>query len=140
MLDEKTLRKPGFRDGPQVKLADSQEWTFPRPRFRIFPVDDPNGQVVPGYRPTYGGAFDRMLEVFFGAADCTTGELFEMRFKAAGELLRRNYELSTADLATLLFYEEDAPESEARWKDIDSILVGSSPAKKPSPDGSATPS
>lgn len=138
-LDEIALRTPEFRDGPKVRLADGQEWTFPRPRFRVFPAEARDGEVTPGYRPTYGAAFDRMLELFFGVESCTTGDLFEMRFKAACDLLRRNYRLSTADLATLLFYEEDDAESEARWSAIDAILVGAPPKKGPSPDGSVAP-
>jgi hypothetical protein len=140
MLDEKALRTSEFRDGPAVRLADGQEWVFPRPRFRVFPVESPDGEITPGYRPTYGSAFDRMLEVFLGVETCTTGELFDMRFKAASDLLRRNYTLTTADLATLLFYEEGDPESEGRWKAIDAILVGAPPGKKPLPDGSDSPS
>jgi hypothetical protein len=137
-MDETALRKPGFRDGPKVKLADDQEWTFPRPSFRVFPADGPDGQIVTGWRPTYGSAYDRLLEVFLGAARVTTDELFDMRFKAACDLLRRNYDLTTDQLAELLVYEEDDPASEARWGDIDGILVGS-PPKKRLPDGSASP-
>src|SRR6202041_2391368 len=107
MLDEKALRTPEFRDGTAVKLADGQEWTFPRPRFRVFPVEAPDGEIGPGYRPTYGSAFDRMMEVFFGVASCTTDQLFDMRFKGSTDLLRRNYSLTTADLGTLLVFEED---------------------------------
>jgi hypothetical protein len=139
MLDEQTLRKPEFRDGPKIKLADNQEWTFPKPGFRVLPADGPDGQITAAWRPTYGAAYDRLLEVFLGVASVTLGELFEMRFRGACDLLRRNYELSTTQLAELLVYEEDDPASEARWREIDGILVGA-PPKKPSPDGSVSPS
>jgi hypothetical protein len=141
MLDEKALRKPAFRDGPQVKLADDQFWTFPRPNFRVFPADGPDGQVTTAWRPTYGSAYDRLLGVFLGADEVTTGELFEMRFRAASDLLRRNYDLATEHLAELLVFEEGDPASEARWTEIDGILVGS-PQKKtsPSPSGCASAS
>ncbi len=37
MLDEKALRKPGFSEGYRVTLADSQEWTLPKPKIRFKP-------------------------------------------------------------------------------------------------------
>lgn len=149
MISESERRRPEFRDGYKVTLADGQEWTFPRPKFRAFPVEGPDGQITAGFRPFYGGDFDRMMAVFLGIQECTRGELFELRFRGACELLRRNYTLSIAELAELLAYEEDDPASDERWEAIDAILVGSPPKKKsetpgspsatdPSPDGSST--
>jgi hypothetical protein len=138
-MNEPSLRKPEFSEGCAVELADGQTWTFPKPRFRVTPVDGPDGRITTYFQPSYGDEFDRTMAIFLEGQLCTTGELFEVRFRCAADLLRRNYDLSTADLAELLVHVDGDAASEQRWQDIDAILVGSRP-KKPSPDGSDTAS
>lgn len=136
MIDEKALRREGFRDGPRIKLADGQEWTFPAPRFRVTPVEAPDGTIATRWGATHGADFDRTLEIFWGCADHTLGELFTLRFRLAAELLRRNYTLTGEDLAALLAFVEEDPASDAMWADIDAVLAGATPeGKGPSPDG-----
>jgi hypothetical protein len=130
MLDEKALRKPGFRDGPKVTLADGQEWVFPKPRIRFKPriVD---GRVEIGGGPSFGPEFDLKLDVLFGVAQADPAERLRVKFEVAVRLLAANYDLKPDDFAELLVLEPGDPASDERWEELSRAIMGITP--KPSP-------
>lgn len=102
-IDEQSRRRPGWRDGAKIELADGQEWTFPRPRVRYVPSDHERGfEVRSGFGPEYDAtivAYDEAVE---------RGDWPGMvggQMKIAAFLLRLNYDLTTAELQRLLQFE-----------------------------------
>jgi hypothetical protein len=130
MLDEKTLRKPGFTEGYRVTLADGQEWVFPRPRIRLKPkiVD---GKVEIGGGPSFGPECDEHLDVLFGAVEVDPVERLRVKFEMAVKLLSANYDLKSEDCAELIVLEPGEPASEERWEQLSNVMLGIAP--KPSP-------
>ena len=97
LLDEKSLRKPGFSEGLKVILADGQEWTLPKPRIRFKPriVD---GKVEIGGGPSFGPEFDDKLDILFGVAEADPAERLRVKFEVAVRLLAANYDLEARRL------------------------------------------
>ena len=129
MLDEKGLRKPTFSEGTRVRLADGQEWTFPRPRLRIYPRRDPEGKFYAAGGPSYGPDFEDRYDEFMESVatrDDTPECLYRiecLHLELAAILLLANYELDDRDLRRLLVIEYDDPESEARWEAVNDVLA-----------------
>lgn len=142
MIQESDRRRPAFRDGPKVKLADGQEWTFPPPVTTIvFPVRDENGSFAAGGRGCYGPAHEDMLDELYSLGNDQESNYKRMsiRLDLAARLLLENYELTDREIGRLLrfdFANEDSLES---WDDVLSVINGSY-APKASAGGSAVPS
>ncbi len=137
MLDERALRRSGFREGPRIVLGDGQEWTFPRPWLRLFPVRAADGRLTVGSGPGYGAEYHDLVDQF---VDCDPEDVTSrlgLQFQMAACLLERNYELGDGDLRRLLAIDLADPACEARWAQINQVLMARSP--KPLADGSATP-
>jgi len=130
MLDETVLRKPGFTDGHKVRLADGQEWVFPRPRIRLKPkiVD---GRVEIGGEPSFGPEYDDQLDVLFGAVEVDDVERLRVKFEMAVRLLSANYELKPEDYAELIVLEPGEPASMERWEQLSNVLLGMAPKPLP---------
>ena len=111
MLDETVLRKPGFTDGHKVRLADGQEWVFPRPRIRLRP-EIVDGKVEIGGGPSFGPEYDDQLDVLFGAVDVDPVERLRVKFEMAVRLLSANYDLKPEDYAELIVLEPGEPASD----------------------------
>jgi hypothetical protein len=137
MLDERRLRKPGFREGPSLVLGDGQEWSFPRPWLRLYPVRGPEGTLEVGGGPGYGPDYDALIDQLIDCDPDDTTERLAIQFRMAACLLLRNYTLSDRDLKRLLAVDLADPACEERWARINQILLGQAP--KASADGSATP-
>jgi hypothetical protein len=137
MVDERALRRPGFREGPRIALADGQEWTFPRPWLRLYPVRGEDGAITVGGGPGYGSIYEDLVDRLVESdPDDTTGRL-ALQFAMATHLLSLNYELSDREIRRLLAIDLTDPACEERWSQINQVLLGRPP--KPSADGSATP-
>jgi len=131
MLDEKSLRKPGFSDGYKVTLADGQDWTFPKPRIRIGPRVGPDGAVTVK-RTAFGPEYDESLDILFGVVEPENpGEYTRVKFEMAVRLLSANYDLTPAQLGELLTYEQGNPVDDERFEQLERVLLGVAP--KPSP-------
>jgi len=130
MLDEKSLRKPGFTEGHKLKLADGQEWTFPRPRIRLKPkiVD---GKVEIGGGPSFGPEYDEQLDILFGAVEVDPVERLRVKFDMAVRLLAANYNLKPEDYAELIILEPGEPTSDERWEQLSNVLLGNAPKPLP---------
>jgi len=137
MLDERSARKPGFREGPRLVLGDGQEWTLPRPWLRLYPVRGADGQLTVGGGPGYGPDYDELVDQLVDCDPGDTSRRLTLQFRMAACLLERNYQLADRDLKRLLAVDLADPACEERWSRINQVLLGHGP--KPSADGSATP-
>jgi hypothetical protein len=130
-LDEKALRKPGFSEGYAVRLADGQEWTFPKPRIRFRPKIGPDGAVEVGGGPSFGPEFDQKLEVLYGVTEAEPIEQLRVKFEMAVRLLSANYELTAEQLGELIVLEPGDPASDERWDQLSRVLMGVAPKPLP---------
>lgn len=97
MLNAETLRRPEFRLGTSVLLADGQHWIFPLPAS----TDSEEG----------GPALDRdtaaIVQAIREAED--RNELLRAEFSLAIHLLSRNYRLGAEQYQELLCFESSSP-------------------------------
>ena len=115
MLDERALRKPGFREGRRIKLADGQEWSIPKPRLIFKPKITSDGKVDFGGGANFGPEFDDQMDILLGAREAEPTERLRVKFEVAVRLLASNYNLAPDDFAELLVLEVGEPDSDARW-------------------------
>lgn len=136
-LDERALRREGFSDGPRIQLGDGQEWTFPRPAIRTYPIRREGGGFEMGARLTYGRAFaDRWEDIY----DAEPGwDQVAIVLELAAELLSRNYDLDDRALGALLARDFQEEGNREMWTEIESVLQGTY-APKLSAGGSDSPS
>lgn len=97
MFEEATCRRPGFRAGREIKLADGQLWTFPAPD--LLPEPGTNHQD-----DEYMG----LLRVVCEAEDRPDRCLAELAL--AIHLIKLNYELSSSQLQSLFTFREASRE------------------------------
>src|SRR5438046_562568 len=62
MLDEHSMRRAEFTEGPRIELGDGQEWTFPRPWLRLYPVRALGGGLTVGGGFGYGADHDDLVD------------------------------------------------------------------------------
>jgi hypothetical protein len=122
-LDEASLRRPDFRPGYAVELADGGRYTFPPVSIRIFPDDDGSVQ----WRPWYDGDLEDDLDVLFGVVPARSGQVIEVRLRIAAALLRRNYDLPRGAVGRLLTYIPGDAASEARYDRVSRAILGRDP-------------
>jgi len=97
MHDERALRRPGFRPGIKIRLADGHFWSLPVPTEHVVEmVDDPTAVDSPWNEPSYQSIIHAILE----AQDAS--ELFRAEMALAIHLLNWNYALSPDDFEELL--------------------------------------
>ena len=119
-LDEKALRRPTFKEGWRVKLADGQEWSLPRPVIRWKPVAGINGQLVDSmvtFRLDGSNRFSSLVheyEELADRADSTNVDYVNWEIRMATELLLANYDLTIDQIGELIqfAYGDDAEESD----------------------------
>jgi hypothetical protein len=135
-LDEASFRRPDFEDGTPIRLADGQEWIFPRPYIRFVPAEGEGGTLAfGGRRRTLGPAFDRFFGAMIESDDETTQATAALNLAAT--MLLHNYDLDIGHIQTLLAYDPDSDESAAVWERIVDVAMGTSP--KASAVGSDAP-
>jgi len=131
MLDERALRRPTFSEGYPVRLADGQEWVFPKPRIRFRPRVGGDGRVEVAGGAGFGPEFDSSIDVLYGVVEAEGIEQLRIKFEMAIRLLRANYELTDAEIGGLVVYEPADPAAVERWQELERVLLGMPP--KPSP-------
>ena len=97
MIDELICRRPNFRAGREITLADHQQWTFPAPRERA-------GSASRDSDDEYVG----LLRVVWEAEDLHERRLAELAL--AIYLIDLNYRLSSAQLEFLFTFRSGSPE------------------------------
>jgi hypothetical protein len=102
LADETSRRRPDFRDGTRIRLADGQKWTLPAP-------PKPTERIVGPFPPQY----DDLIQAVRESETASDRRLAELAL--AIFLLGHNYRLSATDYEQLLGF---APESEqlADWQ------------------------
>ena len=136
MLDERAARRNGFTDGARIVLGDGQEWVFPRPWLRLYPVRGADGQFALGGGLGYGADHDDWVDRLMETPAFDTETRLKLQFEMAARLLLYNYDLTDRDLRRLLAIDVTDPHCQERWAAINQVLLGSPP--KASADGSAT--
>jgi hypothetical protein len=131
VLDEKALRKPGFQPGFKIKLADGQEWVFPKPRLRFFPKIGDDGSVGVDGGATFGSECDGQLDAIFGVDETDAFERLRLKFEMAVRLLGANYELKPEDYRQLIVLEPGDDASETMWEELTALMAGNTPKLLP---------
>ena len=90
-------RRPSFRAGFEIKLADGHEWTFPAPQDRSISSDSGAGDEYLG-----------LLRAVWEAEDIHERRLGELAL--AIYLIELNYQLSPAQLEFLFTFPPKSPE------------------------------
>lgn len=136
-LNEYELRTPLFEEGTPVKLADGQEWQFPKPRVRLVPANNDQGWKTVLVRPD-GGVFVGLMSKYEALGeDSTIASMASLELAVAKHLLLANYELSEDQVGQLLQfgYDEKAdPEGSEIRQAVMGVVFGYS-APKPSAVG-----
>jgi hypothetical protein len=92
MREEHALRRPGFRPGLQLRLADGQVWSLPVPEAR-----DDMAWATPAWDDS---SYRAILRAIAEAED--SGELFRAELALVIHLLRWNYAVDQDHLQELL--------------------------------------
>lgn len=121
MLDEKSLRRPEFREGVPIVLGDGQAWTFPKPMLVLIPDED--GESFGPGRSTFDAAYDAKMEAFMASEDDTLNCLLRL----AVDLFRRNYDVPKGAIATLFPYRVGDEANAEMWTAIRDVAWGRSP-------------
>lgn len=144
--DEASRRRPGFREGVAIELADGRSWHFPRPilSYRLeFPANGPAVVGLPRFGD--GGARDFGADYWSKYRALAEAETIEDRLPALGavaaDLLSRNYALDGDELAALLPFHVDVESDEgeaniAMWQAIAGVIEGVGPKAGTAGDGS----
>lgn len=125
-LNEVELRKPGFREGYALMMADGQRWHIPKPRIRVKLLERENESSIL-QRPAFGDAYEQSIDILFGVEEATNWKRLETRFKLMAALLRENYELTPQNVSELLILEVDDEKSDERWEEVEDALLGIQP-------------
>jgi hypothetical protein len=135
-LDEKALRRPGFREDVPVTLCDGQVWYLPRPRLVFVPADTEAGYDTEWEWPDYKPMIDR-------AAASTSGpEVIGAEFALVRYLLGRNYDLSIDHLRRLVRFDylpDPDPTLAEMREQILAVAAGRVPAPKAPAASSGSP-
>lgn len=126
-LDEKALRREPFSDGVKVKLGDGQEWTFPRPRMRLFPRLKEDGTTASKLVLTHGKAFQEKLDSYFDVPQEDRLGRLEIQVTLAADLLLANYTLDDAALESLLLFDQHDEANMAMWDAISYVILSIPP-------------
>lgn len=99
-LVELERQRPDFVGGPGVILADGKEWHFARP-FAYFRINDDG--ITTRRVWNLGDEYDKlMIELEEGGGKITIDKLMLIELKVAAIMLRRNYDLSFAEVGELV--------------------------------------
>lgn len=109
MLHEARLRRPEFRPGPAIRLADGQDWILPAP---------PHDRRAPGFDESFAPQYEAHLEAVTEAETEPEGRRAELALGLF--LLEQNYVLGPADYAALF----SAPFGGVRLEQIQDALHG----------------
>lgn len=136
-LDEPSLRRPAFRDGYRIELADGQAWTFPAPQLRFFPARAADGRVSIASLYAYDDRYLELREELVAVDRDDAWNAMRLQVEIAGTQLLANYDLSSRDLARLLPVIPDSAENDALWDRLVPVILAQEP--RTFRDGSAAP-
>lgn len=128
---EADLRRPDFRGGEAVTMADGQDWFLPRPIITITATEDSIGFAQ---RADLGDDFDALIAELEDAA--TDRALFAAFCKIAAYLLRVNYDLPPGAVGRLVRFERSRFADDPMTEAVRRIARGYEGGPKPGGDGS----
>src|SRR4051794_3064968 len=99
MRDERKMRRPGFLDGPSIRLGDGQLWAFPSPD-GIASASDHGAATRTASDAAVDLEFEATLRAVIEAED--EAEQLRAELALAIYLLSRNYDLGPADYRAIL--------------------------------------
>lgn len=134
MLNETELRRPDFREGCPVVLADGQVWSVPQPVVRWLP-----GRSKAGFRTVVSineqtSDYDELLTQWEDSTN-SRGRINAI-FGMAAKLLRANYDLTDDQIDEILVFgatPDIDPEPARIFEEMSNIALGNGP--KPSAAG-----
>jgi hypothetical protein len=132
VLDEKSLRRPEWREGEWVTLGDGGRWCLPKPQLTFYPTTGSDG-VDRFDDGQYGldATYEARVEAFMQADQ---DNALDTMLALALDLFRRNY-TATPDVLRILFPWRTGDESNAEmWRSIVDVAMGRAP--KPTAGGS----
>lgn len=135
-LDEQALRRPDFKAGVPVRLADGSVWHLRRPLVRFAEAENDEGfEVVLSLDDD--GTFGRLRAAERSAEGGPA--VLAAQLKLAGHLLRANYDLTVPQTAALVQFasEEDDEEGLRLHREVMAAVRGFGP--KPSDGGGGAP-
>ncbi len=134
MILESERRRDTFQGASvPIVLADGQAWCFPKPFVQLTPRIEGRTCVSVDTSTHFGAEFDALMTRLSEAESMAWTDLFSV----AAFLLMWNYELSGDEMAGLLCYRHDDPESHDRLNDILDVALGNAP--KVSAAGAGSP-
>jgi hypothetical protein len=122
-LNEAEKRRPDFRGGRPVVMADGQEWFLARPRVRFVPADNDIGFEVVLSGP--GDGYNELIErrvALRADPNATLLDLIPLDLEIGRRLLTANYDLTTAEVARVLQFGYD-PEDREGERILDDVLA-----------------
>jgi hypothetical protein len=122
-LDEKSLRRPGFRSGHLVTLADGQQWGFRR-LGPLWVISDVDVEVVFDV-PREQQALLEAIDAAHQGDDLMAVVRAEMRLFAF--MVRQNYELPTGAISQLIRVDYREPGTDPIRRALLNISVGAEP-------------
>jgi hypothetical protein len=137
VLNEVELRTPEFTEGCRIKLADGQEWSFPRPHFRFWPSRDASGKIVVSARNTFDDEYRQLFMDYMNADRDDAYAMWTLKLQIACHLLLCNYAIPDDALGELLPVDFENETNQEMWMELGPILMGQLP--KPLTDGLNTP-
>lgn len=121
MIDTISRRRPGFRSGRSIHLADAQEWTVPEPNALI----------------DSGSIYDALIE---GVASADSRpEILRAELALGIHLISLNYDLSPLILGALLDFPEEDPALAQLQSELHEVAVEHVRAHRPASDDSIAP-
>lgn len=129
ILDEKSLRSENWKEGVPVVLCDGNTWHFPKPTIE-FLINDEGTALEPVGRHTFGQTYWKLHEEWIAAEGGT--ETLSAMVKIAVYLLKRQYELTTSQVSSLIRFIPEDDENQEMWRTIAEVASGK--AGKPTGD------
>jgi hypothetical protein len=137
--DEAEYRRPDWREGVNVVMADGQAWALRKPVTRLVPSDNRFGVRVslPG---AFAAEFRAASDEYEGLPqDAEGADVAACELRIGQALLLSNYALSADELAEVLQFGYAEDDEEGRRIRAEVMDVYSGRAPKPSAGGGGSP-
>lgn len=141
-LKESSCRRPTFREGVAVVLADGQTWQLRRPMVRFVPSDNEAGYEtcldLDGF-DGFGDLLESYEQLMGGSGTITVSEAARRELALGRAILVANYDLTLRQVGQLLkfSYDEDDVEGSRIRSDVLAVATGNDPKRSAAGDGSS---
>jgi len=141
-LKESACRRPTFREGVPVVLADGQSWQLRRPMVRFVPSDNEAGYetcLELSGSDGFGDLLESYEELMDGSRQITIAEAARRELALGRAILVANYDLTLRQVGQLLkfSYDEDDEEGSRIRSDVMAVATGNDPKRLAAGDESS---